>query len=252
MIIEYHRPKTIPEALALLGRSTPLTLPLGGGTVLSRPGGIDCAVVDVQALGLDQIAVVGNQVRVGAAVRLHALSESAQVPYALARAAGMQGNYNLRQMATTAGQLVSADGRSALAAAWLAMDAMLTWEPDSVNFRLGEWLPLRQLKKPGLLITGLSFSSTARLALEFVARSPADLPIVCAAVACWPAGRTRVVLGGWGDSPMLVMDGPNSQGAEIAARDAYSQAEDAWASAEYRQEMAGILTRRCLASLSET
>lgn len=35
MILEYHRPKTIDEALALLERDNPRTVPLGGGTTLS-------------------------------------------------------------------------------------------------------------------------------------------------------------------------------------------------------------------------
>jgi CO/xanthine dehydrogenase FAD-binding subunit len=33
---------------------------------------------------------------------------------------------------------------------------------------------------------------------------------------------------------------------EIAARSAYSQVGDEWASAEYRQDVAGVLAARCL------
>ncbi len=36
MIIEYHRPETLEQALALLSRKNPPTLPLGGGSYLSR------------------------------------------------------------------------------------------------------------------------------------------------------------------------------------------------------------------------
>ncbi len=32
MITEYHRPKTLPDALALLARTDVVTVPLGGGT----------------------------------------------------------------------------------------------------------------------------------------------------------------------------------------------------------------------------
>jgi CO/xanthine dehydrogenase FAD-binding subunit len=42
------------------------------------------------------------------------------------------------------------------------------------------------------------------------------------------------------------MDGSDSEGIEMAAKIAYSHAEDEWASAEYRQEMAGVLAARCL------
>jgi CO/xanthine dehydrogenase FAD-binding subunit len=96
------------------------------------------------------------------------------------------------------------------------------------------------------LITALHIPLNACLAYEYVARSPADLPIVCAAAARWPSGRARLALGGFGAAPALVLDGPGVEGAAEAARCAYSTAEDAWASAEYRADVAAVLARRCL------
>ena len=90
-----------------------------------------------------------------------------------------------------------------------------------------------------------------QLAYEYIARTPADLPIICAAVARWPSGRTRVILGGTGEAPVLAMDGPESGGEEISVADAYSHAGDEWASAEYRQEMAQVLVKRCLSKMEE-
>jgi CO/xanthine dehydrogenase FAD-binding subunit len=98
-------------------------------------------------------------------------------------------------------------------------------------------------------VTSLSVPLNARLAYESVARTPADLPIVCAAAAAWPSGRTRLALGGYGPAPRLAMDGPDAEGAEVAARNAYNEAMDEWASAEYRQEMAQVLARRCVQRL---
>ena len=60
MILEYHRPKTVKEALQLLNRSTPLTRPLAGGTVLNQPGQEAMAVVDLQSLGLDASGTAGE------------------------------------------------------------------------------------------------------------------------------------------------------------------------------------------------
>jgi CO/xanthine dehydrogenase FAD-binding subunit len=97
-----------------------------------------------------------------------------------------------------------------------------------------------------MLISEVSFPLNVKAAYERIARTPADQPIVCAAVVQWSSGRTRLALGGWGDSPILAMDGPEAEGLEIAARSAYSHAEDEWASGEYRQEMAGILALRCI------
>ncbi len=66
------------------------------------------------------------------------------------------------------------------------------------------------------------------------------------AVAQWGSGRTRVALGGFGPAPIIAMDGPEGQGADVACRDAYFEAGDAWASAAYRREVAPKLAVRCL------
>jgi CO/xanthine dehydrogenase FAD-binding subunit len=218
--------------------------------VINRPSSESFSVVDLQALGLNQIKVESNQVSIGATVTLYQLGDWPEIAQPIKQAINLEGNFNLRQMATIAGQLISANGRSALATAWLSLDARLVWEPGAKETSLGNWLPLRTRQKPGLLITALQYSSVPQLAFAYIARSPADQPIVCAAVARWPSGRTRVALGGYGAAPVMVMDGPEFEGAVEASRDAYSHAGDEWASAEYRQEMAAILTQRCVDSLA--
>ena len=45
------------------------------------------------------------------------------------------------------------------------------------------------------------------------------------------------------------MDGPEPGGAEAAVNDVFDKAGDEWASADYRREMAVLLTRRCLQEL---
>jgi CO/xanthine dehydrogenase FAD-binding subunit len=149
--------------------------------------------------------------------------------------------------------VLSAHGRSPLATTLLALDAVLDVARSGAageQIGLGEVLPLRGEKLRGRLVTRLLLPLNARLAYESVARTPADQPIVCAAAACWPSGRTRLALGGFGPAPVLALDGPEAQGAEDAARSAYSDAGDEWASAEYRREMAQVLTRRCLQQLA--
>ncbi|MEW5871169.1 MAG: FAD binding domain-containing protein [Chloroflexota bacterium] len=253
MIIEYHRPATLEEALSLLARPEPLTLPLAGGTVLNQPGSASVAAVDLQALGLDQIQARGNSLELGATLTLQGLVEAAQVQQslpALVRASQHEASYNLRQVASLAGTLVAAGGRSPFATAMLALDAVLNIQPGDEQAGLGDWLPLREPRQPGRLITSLVIPLHARLAYEYVARTPADRPIVCAALAVWPSGRVRLALGGYGRTPRLAFDGTEAQGVEIAASSAYSQAGDEWASAAYRQEVAGVLAKRCLQSLN--
>ena len=118
------------------------------------------------------------------------------------------------------------------------------------KIRLGDFLPLRKEKIAGKIITGITIPADIQVAYHYVARSPADLPIVAAAVSSWPSGRTRVVLIGYGDQPIMILDGPESDGAESAARDVYSEAGDQWASAAYRSDTAGVLVKRCLGEIA--
>ncbi len=249
MIIEYQRPTTIPEALSLLARKQPISYPLGGGTHLNRVTDEQFAVVDLQALGLDAMTKAGNLVQVGATATLQKLLDFSGLPEELYRSIRLEATINLRQMATIAGTLVTANGRSPLVTMLLALDAsleILALKKEPKQTRLGNWLPLRATPEPGSMISQVNFPINIEVAYESVARTPADQPIICAAVVKWRSGRTRMALGGWGKAPILVLDGPEAEGLEAAARSACSHAEDEWASAEYRQEMAGILAQRCI------
>jgi CO/xanthine dehydrogenase FAD-binding subunit len=243
MIIEYHRPQTMDEALALLGRAQPISLPLAGGTAIDRASRQPQAVVDLQALGLDHIVQRGNLLEIGAMVTLQTLLDS-PVTDTLKKVIQLEATHNLRQVASVAGTLVAGEGRSPLTTALLALDAMLTMLPGPEQVSLGDFLPLRRERLRGRLITQIDLPTNVRLAYEYVARTPADLPVICAAAAVWPSGRTRLALGGFGGAPTLACDGSEAQGVEVAARSAYSQAGDEWASAEYREEMAATLARR--------
>jgi CO/xanthine dehydrogenase FAD-binding subunit len=251
MNLEYYRPKTIDEALALLARQEPLTLPLAGGTVVNQPGTAARALVDLQDLGLDTYLQRGNTLELGAMLTLQSLlslgeSGELSLPGDLTLALEKEASYNLRQAASLAGTLVAADGRSPLATAMLALEAVLTLLPGDQQVTLGDLLPVRSERLGGCLISQVSIPSHVKLAYEAVARSPADRPIVCAAVAMWPGGRVRVALGGYGRAPLLAFDGAESGGVDIAARSAYSQAGDEWAGADYRSDVAGVLAQRCL------
>jgi CO/xanthine dehydrogenase FAD-binding subunit len=255
MIIEYHRPTTLEETFRLMNRKEIKTLPMAGGTVLNRPSAERFAVVDLQALGLDGLEQQGNSLFIGATVTLQKLLSYPGVPEPLQRAIRQEAGYNLRQVATVAGSLVAAGGRSPYATVLLALDAALeirSGETAVESLALGDLLPLRAERLPGRLITRVSFSLNGHLAYEAVARTPADTPIVCAALVQWPSGRTRLALGGFGSAPVLALDGPEANGVEEAARDAYSRAGDEWASSAYRQDLAATLARRCLSTVESS
>jgi CO/xanthine dehydrogenase FAD-binding subunit len=257
MIVEYNRPGTIQEALDLLARKEPVSVPMGGGSALNRYSLAPLAVVDLQALPLDRILQNSENIELGATVTLQAfynfIIETPDLPLALHTALLQEANNNLRQVATLAGTLVAGTGRSPLVTVLLALDATLTTLSRTGEdvISLGDFLPARGEYLPGRLITKIQLPRPIRLAFDYVARSPADQPIVCAALAQWPGKRTRLALGGYGLAPVLVLDGLHPEGVEAAAQNAYSQAGDVWASAEYRREVAGILARRCLSELND-
>jgi putative selenate reductase FAD-binding subunit len=261
MITTYHRPQTLDEALTLL--TQPDTVPLGGGTLLAsrKPTADSIQVVDLQALGLDSLTKNGNNLELGATLTLQSLFESEHCPPALKSALKLEAPLNIRNSATVAGTLIVCDGRSTFASVLLTMDAKIEQallDNSKVEYRLtniGDFLPLRSTN----LITKIILPLNIKLAFESVAKTPADKPIVCAAMAQWNSGRTRLVLGGYGKSPMLAMDGdlppsPAGRGTEgegilAAARNTYHEATDKWASAEYRVDVASTLAKRCLESL---
>jgi len=138
----------------------------------------------------------------------------------------------------------------------------MTFAPGNEIISLGDYLPIRVIAggesqvlaipslppaDPGRLITKIAIPLNVRLAFETVARTPTDKPIVCTALAQWPSGRTRLTLGGWGKAPALAMDGSRPDDLVAAARNAFSEAGDEWATKEYRIEIAAVLAKRCLA-----
>jgi putative selenate reductase FAD-binding subunit len=245
MITTYHRPKTLDEALKLL--TQPNTVPLGGGTLLSKPTTDSVSVVDLQLLKLDSINPKGNDLEIGATCTLQSLIESEHCPESLKIAIKLEAPINIRNSATVAGTIVSSDGRSTFTTALLACDSKLEIRDSkgSQVSSLSEYL----LTKPKGLITSITIPLNVKFAFEFVSKTPTDKPIVCAAVSQWNSGRTRLALGGYGKIPLLAMDGSEDGGIETAAKNAYHEATDEWTSAEYRVEMAAVLSKRCLENI---
>lgn len=268
MITAYHRPQTLDEALTLLTK--PNTLPLGGGTLLSHASTsptaplsatVNIEAVDLQLLDLDSLTKSGNDLQLGATLTLQALLESEHCPEALKSALKLEAPLNIRNAATVAGTLVACDGRSTFASVLLAMDARITMtskQKGEETVNLGDFLPLRDQVR-GKLITRIVIPANIKLAFEYVSKTPADKPLVCAALAQWNSGRTRLALGGYGRSPMPAMDGTESEdasssglvlrSAQAAAKNTFHEATDEWASAEYRMDVAATLAQRCLENL---
>ena len=245
--LEYSRPGTLGEALALLQHG----VPLAGGTALTANRRSLQAVVDLQDLGLDSLEISETGFRFGAVLPLQALVGAAnRLPPALVRACRLEAGWNIRNQATLGGTLFSGDGRSPLLTSLLAMGAELESAESDSRLPLAELFQLRAGRTPIGLITAIHARPPDRLAYEQVARSPADLPQVCAAAAYFGASdELRVALGGHGRHPLLVHQASGEQAHALepavhAAQQAFSKAGDEWAGAEFRAAVAGMLVGR--------
>ncbi len=283
---EYHRPKDLTEAVALLQRKQPRTVVLSGGTWLvgEAPRDVE-AVVDIADLGLNRILVEGNLVRIGAAVTHQQLVESEQLRTSALRvisetAQAMSG-LNIRNRATIGGAIVTADAASPLVTALLACDAEVVIAGAKDKTKQADdpsdfWkvLPLagflayrRQILDEGTLITEVRMplpSPDTRSHYARVARTPRDYPIVCAVAAFAMkdgiAGHVRVAVGGVAATPIRLSRlefGLEKKrladwlDGEMEAQMALLDPPGDWlGSAEYRKEMARVLVRRAILAVA--
>lgn len=281
---EYHRPQTIEDAIALLQRKAPKTVVLGGGTWLNGEGALGNlrevqAVVDIADLGLNKIEIepATDMMReptlvIGAAVSLQALVEheatgvrSTQPLHVIGEAAQAMAGLNIRNRATIAGAVATADSSSPLVAALLACDAELVTKVGDKT----KVLPLPgflgyhdQVLAEGALITEVRVPMpyVAQAYYHAVARTPRDYPAVC--VALRAARRNsgpsaaRVAVGGIGPFPIrlnavefAIDTKPEIDFVEAELTKALAPINppnDYLGSAEYRKEMAAVLLRRAV------
>lgn len=244
MIIDYSRPKSMKEALALLERKEPRSIPLAGGSVVSKLRGEPIAVVDLQDLGLGRISRSADSVDIGSMVTLDELDAYFKSPE-ISKAISIQAAKNKQNSATLGGLVCLADGRSPLLTLLLALDAILVWGPAGKTVSLGNWLPQRREWDEGKILTSIIIPD-ANIKFDSIGRSPKDQPILCCAVVKWKTGRMRVALGGFGSIPTLALDGNTSDVIQKAVRIALGDSKDQWASSEYRIEAGTKLAERLL------
>jgi carbon-monoxide dehydrogenase medium subunit len=259
--MQYQRPRTIAEAVALLRAGVPLA---GGTHLVPRRFSLDC-VVDLQDLPLKEVRPSREGLEIGAMCRLQDLveaavpaRETATVTRFLADACREEAGWNLRNMITIGGTIACEDGRSRVLTVLTALKAVIRFEPGGQTVSIGEVLAGRPDLLNGRLVTAVLIPAVLRAEYQQVARSPADTPIVCVA-AC--RGRNaagteflRLALGGFGSRPLGIDLGPQggqtvTESAATLAREAYARAEDQWATAEYRSHVAGALARRVVAEV---
>jgi CO/xanthine dehydrogenase FAD-binding subunit len=242
MIKNFLRPKTIEEAISLLNNENTFAL---YGLTSGLFDSVNGTLIDLQDCGLGSIQVSSGILEVGSCVSLQSLLESDLCPLGLRPVIEQEQRLNLRNMYSVFEAIATANGRSVFTTALLALDAKIKIYGQKHLENLGDYLPL----KPKGLVEAIYFSTESKFAFESVARTPNDVPVVCAALTRWSADRYRLAVGGFGKLPLLVVDGRGSNGIELAAKNVYINASDPKATGQYRSEMAKVLTERCLEKL---
>lgn len=270
-VVSYVRPGDLKSALDLLERPDVAAVPLAGGSWLvprlrgdvdlpgSLAGEVD-TVVDLADLGLDAVRFEGaagsGWVHLGATTRLAELADrpewQAIAGGLLAEAARLEGPLNLRNTATIAGTLLAGQSSSELLLALLvlAADAIVVDGGGERTVPLADLLADRPALLGRGLITELRLpwpAGDVRGGLARVARTPADQPIVAAAVVI-DGTNARVAIGGVAASPVMVNldQAGDPEPALAAALSGQTLLADFRGSAEYRRAMAPIIARRAV------
>ncbi|HSM55675.1 MAG TPA: FAD binding domain-containing protein [Candidatus Sulfomarinibacteraceae bacterium] len=241
----YHRPESVEAALALLGRSHVRTAVIAGGTHITPRLKEDVdEVVDLQAVGRDEVQHTETGMTVGAMVRLQSIVDDENAPELLRQTAHSVGPNTFRHQGTVGGAFVAADATSELLAALLVHQAQVTVANDDGErqMSLSEFLSDTTKALNGGLLTSVSLVKTGTAARARVARTPADAPIVAAAGRRDTGGALYLALCGVASTPIL---------ADPDDLDTLTPPADFRGSSEYRREMAKVLAERVLREVRE-
>ncbi len=218
-------------------------------------------IPELQAISLD-----GGAVRIGAAVTHSTVEDSALVAEhapLVASAMPWIGHRAIRNRGTSVGSIAHADPAAELPAVALALDAVMvarssrgTREIAAADFFQGF---LTTALEPDELLVEVKVPSapSARAVVTELSRRHGDYAMVGVAVTLDPT--PRIALLSVGSTPVRVPDAEaalaaGSRAEEVAAivSAQIDPPSDVHATAAYRRHLAGVLTRRAIASLRAT
>ena len=271
----YHNPKTIDEAIALLGKLDNAKVLAGGQSLMAMLNmryAMPDNIVDLNDVkGLDGIELRGDVLYIGAMTRQRDIEDSAVVKShcpLLVEALTNVGHRQTRNRGTIGGSLCQLDPSAELPTVAMAMDATI-----SVHGRQGKRelamadFPLTFMTpaiEPDEIVTGVQLplwpKGHGHAFIEF-ARRHGDFAVVGAAAllvvdAMGRISRASVTLCGVGAWPVRLADAeegllgsaavPDALRAAAAHAGAIDAMEDVHASKSYRQHLAQTLAERAL------
>ena len=258
----YTRPESLAEAISLLETDGDATALAGGQTllpVLRARLASPSRLVDLARLAdLKGVKVEGDRIVIGAAETHAAVSTHPlvveSVP-ALARLAGGIGDPQVRNRGTIGGAIANNDPAACYPSAALALDAVIRTtrrEIAAADFFTGVY---GTALDAGELVTAVSFPRCARAAyVKFP--NPASRFALIGVFAARTPGGTRIAITGagggvfrWGEAEArLDVGGGASDLADLALPEDYFSG-DLHGSADYRMNLARVVTARAIAAI---
>ncbi|MGE0716859.1 MAG: xanthine dehydrogenase family protein subunit M [Alphaproteobacteria bacterium] len=257
----YHKPTSVADAVALLGKAEDGKLMAGGMTLiptlkqrLARPSDL----IDLGGVsGLAGIRREGNAVVIGAMTTHAAVAHSAEVKAAIPALAALAegiGDPQVRHRGTIGGSIANNDPAADYPGALVALGATVTTNQRTIpadQFFTGMF---ETALGEGEIVQSVSFPIPEKAAyMKF--RNPASrYAIVGSFVAKGPSG-TRVAITGAGPTVFRWKEAEAALGGSFAAAaveklkaPADGLNSDIHASAEYRAHLVGVMTKRAVAA----
>jgi len=275
--MKYYRPETVKKTLKLLGSQTEVCTPLyfpPRAKHLSQWQGD--ALIDLSNLGLDTIKEKSKEIAVGSMVSFETLVKSEiirnQWDGVLSDAAHLSATGAMRNLSTVGGILLNPNFPAEVILVFLALDAMVVLLDENgkeVRIPIEAFLDNgKPTLERGMLIKEviLPIRKNIHCALERVSRSKSDGSIVSVVVKGELTQKTahnvRIAVFGANPTPKryhsaesYLSDKPFTyklaETIEEKIQDETEAVGDYRGSAEYREAMAGVLTKRALISLKK-
>jgi CO/xanthine dehydrogenase FAD-binding subunit len=261
---DYSRPRSVDEAVRLLGELNEDGKVLAGGQslvpLLSMRLAAPHHLVDINRLpDLDYVRVDGDVVRVGALARhAHVLAsdDAATAQPLLRQALSNVAHATIRNRGTTVGSIVHADPAGEMTAVLALLDGTVTIVSAAGQRTVpaGEFFlgPLESAVSTGDLATEVAFpvlGPASGTAFVEVARRQGDYA-VCGVGAVVTPDSTRVGFISVSSTP-LVLDLTGVDDIGDAVRDQVDPEGDIHATADYRRHLAAVLATRAIRAASE-
>jgi carbon-monoxide dehydrogenase medium subunit len=257
----YHRPKSLADAQALLKKSPDAKVLAGGQTLiatmkmrLANPSDL----IDISGLKeLNYIRVDANAVTIGAAVTHAEVAESAEIGRALpalAELAHLIGDPAVRHKGTIGGSIANNDPAADYPAAAVALNA--TIKTTERSFKAEDFFTgmFSTALNDGEIVTEVSFPLVERAAYTKF-RNPASRYAMAGVFVAKSTDGVRVAVTGAGpgvfrqremEAALAKNFSPNAiEGIKVGPSDLNS---DIHGSAEYRANLIGVMAKRAVAA----